>query len=285
MDSTNSKITEKFDILKKNREAALISYVMMGFPSMKGSISAVKGLVDGGADIIELGFPFSDPLADGPVIQEAATVSLNKGINIDKFFQMVRLIKKETSTKNIPLVLMTYTNILYAKGYEQFIEKAVRVGIDGLILPDMSIDESVAGYLKAARNHNMDTIFLASPNTSDERMRRIVDTTTGFLYMVAIYGTTGSQQVNNKSKEIAKYTLQAIKTAKKQTRNTNLPVGVGFGVSSKDQVTKYVRAGADAVIVGSAYTRLIKEVAPIKIRQEVAELTRKLKSGTVNKPS
>ena len=153
-----SRIKEKFEELKIKKEKALISYIMLGFPNEKATISTVRGLVKGGTDIIELGFPFSDPLADGPVIQNASTVSLEKGTNISKFFNIVKKIRKETQ---VPLVLMTYTNIIYRKGYGKFISDAKKAGIDGFILPDMSIEESKE-YLEAAKN-NMDTIFLISP--------------------------------------------------------------------------------------------------------------------------
>ena len=142
-----SRIKEKFNQLKLNNESALISYIMVGYPSEKATLSAVRGLIQGGADIIELGFPFSDPIADGPTIQMASTESLNKGTQINNFFAVVKKIRKES---NIPLVLMTYTNILYNQTYQKFIIHAKQAGIDGLILPDMSIEESKE-YVKVAK--------------------------------------------------------------------------------------------------------------------------------------
>ena len=156
-----SRIKEKFNELEKRNEKALISYIMLGFPNEKATMSTIRGLVKGGVDIIEIGFPFSDPLADGPVIQNASTISLQKGTNVAKFFSIVKKIRKETE---IPLILMTYTNILHRMGYEKFIKDAKKAGVDGFILPDMSIEES-KDYLKAAKN-NADTIFLISPISS-----------------------------------------------------------------------------------------------------------------------
>ena len=147
-----SKIKEKFSELKGKKEKALVSYIMTGYPSENATLSAVRGLVKGGADIIELGFPFSDPIADGPTIQKASTGSLNNGIKIAKFFKLVKKIRRET---NIPLILMTYTNILYKQGYQKFIKNAKNAGIDGLILPDMAIEEA-KGYLSAAKIQKMD---------------------------------------------------------------------------------------------------------------------------------
>ena len=263
-----SRIKEKFSELEAKNEKALISYIMAGFPNERATLSAVKGLVRGGADIIELGFPFSDPLADGPVIQNASTVSLEKGTKINSFFQLVKKIRKLTDT---PLVLMTYTNILYNKGYSKFISEAKKAGIDGFILPDMSIEES-AEYLKAAKG-NTDTIFLISPNTTKKRINEITKVTSGFLYLVAVYGTTGVKT------EIKNYTLKAIKEVKKQTRG-KIPVGVGFGVSTPADVKKYISVGADAVIVGSAFLKLIEKTPQNKIETKIASFTKLLKKET-----
>ncbi|HEY5735870.1 MAG TPA: tryptophan synthase subunit alpha [Nitrosopumilus sp.] len=264
-----SRIKEKFSELEARNEKALISYIMAGFPNEKATISTIRGLVNGGVDIIELGFPFSDPLADGPVIQNASTVSLEKGTKIEKFFNLVKKIRKETS---IPLILMTYTNILYHKGYAKFIVEAKKAGIDGFILPDMSIEESKE-YLKAAKN-NADTIFLISPNTSKARIQKISNATSGFLYLVAVFGTTGIKT------GIKKYTLDAIKQVKKQTKG-KIPVGVGFGVSTPDDVKKYINAGADAVIVGSAYLKLIEKTPQNQLESKIASFTKNLKKQTI----
>ena len=264
-----SRINEKFTELERKNEKALIAYIMMGFPNEKATITTVRGLVKGGADIIELGFPFSDPLADGPVIQNASTVSLEKGTNISKFFNIVKKIRKET---DIPLVLMTYTNILYHRGYEKFISEAKSAGIDGFILPDMSIEESKE-YTKFAKN-KADTIFLISPNTSKTRIEKIAKISTGFLYLVAVFGTTGVKT------SIKNYTLKAIKNVKKQTKG-KIPVGIGFGVSTPEDVKKYINAGADAVIVGSAYLKLIEKTKPTQLESKIISFTKSLKKQTM----
>ena len=264
-----TRIKEKFAELQSKNQKALISYIMTGFPNEKSTISTVRGLVKGGVDIIELGFPFSDPLADGPVIQNASTVSLEKGTNIVKFFSLVKKIRKET---DIPLILMTYTNILYHKGYGKFISEAKKAGIDGFILPDMSIEESKE-YLQAAKN-KADTIFLISPNTSETRIQKISKASSGFLYLVAVFGTTGVKT------GIKKYTLDAIKQVKKQT-NGIIPIGIGFGVSTPDDVRKYIKAGADAVIVGSAYLKLIEKTPQNQLESKIAAFTKSLKKQTI----
>ena len=265
-----SRIKEKFEELEKRNEKALISYIMLGFPNEKATMSTIRGLVKGGVDIIELGFPFSDPLADGPVIQNASTISLEKGTNISKIFNIVKKIRKET---DIPLVLMTYTNILHHMGYQKFIKNAKKVGIDGFILPDMSIEES-KDYLKAAKN-NSDTIFLISPNTSKTRIEKIAKASTGFLYLVAVFGTTGVKT------GIKNYTLKAIKNVKKQTKG-KIPIGIGFGVSTPEDVKKYIKAGADAVIVGSAYLKLIERTKQQNLESKITSFTKSLKKQTIS---
>jgi tryptophan synthase alpha chain len=263
-----SRIKEKFAELEGKNEKALISYIMVGFPNERATMSAVKGLINGGTDIIELGFPFSDPLADGPVIQNASTVSLEKGTKINNFFSLVKKIRKLT---DLPLVLMTYINILYARGYPKFISEAKKAGIDGFILPDMSIEESKE-YLNAAKGKT-DTIFLVSPNTNKKRIRKIAKSTSGFLYLVAVYGTTGVKT------GIKNYTIKAIKDVKKQTK-AKIPVGVGFGVSTPADVKKFVAVGADAVIVGSAFLKLIEKTPQNKLEQKITTFTRSLKKQT-----
>lgn len=264
-----SRIKEKFAELYAKKEKALIAYIMVGYPNDNATMAAVRGLIKGGADIIELGFPFSDPLADGPVIQNASTVSLDNGTKINRFFSIVKKIRKET---DIPLVLMTYTNILYHKGYSKFIAEAKNAGIDGFILPDMSIEESKE-YIASAKN-NADTIFLVSPNTTKSRIEKIAKSSSGFLYLVAVYGTTGVKT------GIQNYTLKAIKEVKKITKG-KIPIGVGFGVSTPEDVKRYIKAGADAVIVGSVFLKLIEKTPQNKRESSIATFTKSLKRQTI----
>jgi len=167
---------------------------------------------------------------------------------------------------------MTYTNILYHKGYSKFIAEAKNAGIDGFILPDMSIEESKE-YLASAKN-TADTIFLVSPNTTKSRIERIAKSSSGFLYLVAVYGTTGVKI------GIQNYTLNAIKEVKKITKG-KIPVGIGFGVSTPEDVKKYIKAGADAVIVGSAFLKLIEKTPQNKLESSIATFTKSLKKQTI----
>ncbi len=264
-----SKIENKFKELRSKNEKALIAYIMVGYPDNKSTLPIVRGLVKGGADIIELGFPFSDPLADGPVIQRASTISLDKGTHLDNLFNLIKKIRKET---DIPLVLMTYTNILYKQGYSKFIFNAKKAGIDGFILPDMSIEEA-KDYVTAAKKYNTDTIFLVSPNTSKSRLKKIAKITSGFLYLVSMFGTTGMKTM------IQQYTINAIKNTKKAV-NSKIPVGIGFGVTTPEDVKRFVSNNVDAVIVGSAFLRLIEKTPANQLEAKVASFTKKMKAPT-----
>ncbi|MGB6784823.1 MAG: tryptophan synthase subunit alpha [Nitrosotalea sp.] len=266
-----SRIQDKFSELKSKNQKAFIAYAMAGYPSDKETISIVKSLVKGGADIIELGLPFSDPLADGPVIQNASFRALQKGMNLDRFVNLVKKIRKET---NVPLILMTYTNLVYSHGYDKFISTVKKAGIDGLILPDMSIEES-DHYLDVVRKNNMDAIFLISPNTSEERIKRISRISSGFVYLVSVYGTTGTQQ------QFQQYTLDAIKNAKK-ILDGKIPLGVGFGVNNAEQAKLILRTGADAIIVASAFLRLIEKTSKTKIQSKITVFTKSLKKATIS---
>lgn len=266
-----SKIKDKFFELKSKNQKALIAYVVAGYPNENGTLSAIRGLVKGGADIIEIGLPFSDPLADGPVIQNASYIALQKGINFSKFLSLVKKIRKET---DLPLVLMTYTNLLYKHGYDRFISLAKKAGIDGFILPDMTIDEA-GEYLKAIRKNKADAIFLVSPNTSPKRVKKIISASSGFLYLVSVFGTTGKQE------KIQQYTIDAIKNTKKLV-DRKIPVGVGFGVSNSKQAKFIIKNGADAIIVGSAFLRLIETSDPKKIEGKIASFAKSLKEATIS---
>ena len=314
--SRGGRIAARFEELRsgKRRQRALITYAMTGFPSQGASISAITGMIKGGSDIIEMGFPFSDPLADGPAIQEASTVSLRRGARFDRFLRTAKVVRRDN--RDTPLVLMTYANVMHSIGYDRAASMISKSGIDGIILPDMPADEA-SEYVAAARRNSLDTIFLASPNTSDARLRKIASLSSGFLYMVAVYGTTGTRPkeedgrirggsprprskgrgapaqaagaatttttMTTAAPAIPDYTTRAMRRVRRVVRGSGLPVGIGFGVSSPSDVASYVAAGADAVIVGSAYAGIIKKASASPnrtIESDVASFTRRLKAKT-----
>lgn len=278
----HNRIAKKFAELNAKNEKALVTYAMAGFPSIATSVSAITGMIKGGADIIEIGFPFSDPLADGLAIQEASNTSLNKGTTFEKFLNMAKKIRR--ANPKTPIILMTYTNILYNVGYGKALSLIADADIDGLILPDMSLDESTS-YVATARKHGIDTIFLASPNTSRARFEKLLNVSSGFLYVVAVYGTTGIRKnsTGRGKSSIAGYTIDAINVAQRVSRQTNLlPIGIGFGISKPADVQAYVNAGVDAVVVGSAYVDVIKKatLSNYSVESRVTAFTKRLKCKT-----
>ncbi|MGZ5509218.1 MAG: tryptophan synthase subunit alpha [Nitrososphaeraceae archaeon] len=254
--SKENRIDSKFNELKSKNQKALICYVVAGYPDMKTSEYIITSLINGGADIIEIGIPFSDPIADGSTIQDAIQSSLISGTTPDMCLELASRIRK--TFPNIPLIIMTYSNILYKKGYIQFAEKAKENGIDGLIIPDIPIEESKE-YLNTAQNTGLSTIFLVSPNTSEKRLKMISRICTGFLYAISVYGTTGER------KGFDEYTIESIKRVKKVTAADDLPLAVGFGISNPQHVKYMIDAGADAVIIGSAIIKKIKEIKDKKL--------------------
>ncbi|HJU14013.1 MAG TPA: tryptophan synthase subunit alpha [Candidatus Nitrosotalea sp.] len=267
-----SRIHDKFLELRAKNQKALIAYAMAGYPSDKETVEIVQSLVKGGADIIEIGLPFSDPLADGPVIQNASFLALQKGMNLERFLKIVKAIRRKT---DVPLVLMTYANLLYSRGYHRFISTVKQAGIDGIIIPDMAIEEADR-YLDAARKNSIDAIFLISPNTSQERIRRIASASSGFVYLVSTFGTTGGTQ-----KQFQQYTLDAIKNAKK-TIGARIPLGVGFGVNNPEQARSLLKTGADGIIVASAFLRLVAKTPRPKMHSKVAAFAKSLKRATIS---
>jgi tryptophan synthase alpha chain len=246
-----NRIDNKFNELKTKNEKALICYVVAGYPDIMTSEHIITSLINGGADIIEIGIPFSDPIADGSTIQYAIQNSLTSGTTPDMCLELASRIRK--TFPNIPLIIMTYSNILYRKGYIQFAQKAKESGIDGFIIPDIPIEESKE-YLNTMQNMGMSTIFLVSPNTAEKRLKMISRICTGFLYAISVYGTTGERE------GFDEYTIESIKRVKNITAD-KLPLAVGFGISNPQHVKYMIDAGADAVIIGSAIIKkIIKEI-------------------------
>jgi tryptophan synthase alpha chain len=253
----NNRIVKKFSELKSKKEKGLICYVMGGYPDLKTSEKIISSIIDGGADIIEIGIPFSDPIADGPIIQEASFRALQNGINPDICLNLVRKIRKRYS--GLPILIMTYSNILQKNGFKKFMETAKDAGTDGFILPDMTIEESKE-YLEYSKKLELASVFLVAPNTSNFRIRKTLNVSTGFVYVVSVYGTTGIRNSFDKD------TLTAIKNIKKISSNRN-NISVGFGISTPNHIKLMSNFGADAVIVGSAIIQMINSNKDNNIHQ------------------
>lgn len=240
-----SRITTTFQELRKAGRKALIPYIMSGDPSLASTKRFIAQLEDAGADIIELGVPFSDPLADGPTIQRAHERALQNGITLRRVLAFVKGIRRTTQ---IPVVLMTYYNPVFKFGVEVFVKKAVEAGVDGVIVPDLIPDEADE-LINAARKHNLDTIFLLAPTSTQDRIKKVTRASTGFIYYVSITGITGGKLSVGRS---MKDTLSLTK------KSSIKPVVVGFGISKPDEASK-VAGLADGVVVGSAIVKLISQ--------------------------
>jgi len=243
----NNRIKKKFSELKIRKEKGLICYVMGGYPDPLTCEKIISSIVDGGADIMEIGIPFSDPIADGPIIQEASFRALQSGINPDLCLSLIK--KTRQRYPDLPILIMTYSNILQKKGFKKFMKMAKDAGTDGFILPDMTIEESKE-YLEYSKKLELATVFLVAPNTSDFRIKKTLNVSTGFVYVVSVYGTTGIRNTFNK------YSLTAIRNIKKLSSNRN-NISVGFGISTPAHIKLMSNYGADAVIVGSAIIEII----------------------------
>lgn len=242
-----NRIDTIFRRLKKRGEGALIGFITAGDPDYKTSLAVADAIIEGGADILELGLPFSDPIADGPVIQKAGQRSLKSGMNTDLFFKFAGELRERHA---IPLVCMTYYNLIFHRGLECFTEECKKCGIDGLIIPDLPAEESKP-LLKACRKNSLRLIFMAAPTTTDKRLKAIVKASKGFLYVVSVRGITGVR------KNLSADVKPLVRRIRKIDRR--IPLAVGFGVSKPQHVKAVLAASADGAIVGSALIKVIEE--------------------------
>lgn len=240
-----TRIGKTFEQLRSRGEKALIPYIMAGDPYLERTEELVMTLAQSGADLIELGVPFSDPIADGPVIQRAGLRALKWKTSLRDILKLVSVIRRRTE---VPLILMTYANPILKLGEDHFIQEAVSAGVDGVIIPDLPPEEG-RPFMSLAEKQGLDVILLAAPTTPSARLGLISRQTRGFLYYVSLIGITGGRLGG----------LQEIRARVLELRRlTPKPIAVGFGVSTPQQVAALSRV-ADGVIVGSAMVRLIEE--------------------------
>ena len=233
-----------FENLKSKKEGALVCFIVIGDPDYETSLEIAKTLVNAGADILELGLPFSDPIADGPSIQAADVRALNNGMNTDKVFEYIKELRKFT---DVPIGLLSYYNLIYQYGMQKFYEKAFITGVNSILVADMPIEESDSAVDYSQKN-KIDTAFMISPITNNKRIKEITDKVTGFIYAVSRLGITGARR------DLEKSTLNFIRRIR---QFTNKPICVGFGISKPDHVRDIIKAGADGAIVGSAIVDLV----------------------------
>ena len=239
-------ISQTFEKLRIRGEGALIGYVTAGDPEPQLTPRIAEALVKGGVDILELGLPFSDPIADGPTIQAASVQALKAGTTPKMVLRMAGEIKRKCP---VPIIIMTYFNPVFRLGLERFFRLAKNSGVDGVIVPDLPVEEA-DGYRKAAAACGVDAIFLAAPSTTEERLNKIVECSSGFVYLVSHFGVTGARE------KMAESTIQLVKKVLPHTQG-KVPLAVGFGVSKPEHVRAILGAGADGVIVGSAFVNII----------------------------
>lgn len=264
----HSRIEQTFSKLKSQNLKAVMPYFMAGYPALDGSKKAILAAVEAGADLIELGIPFSDPLADGPVIQEAGKIALENGTTTDAVFDLVRALR---DSSDAPIVLMTYYNLIFRYGLGRFAKRAAASGADGVIVPDLPPEESEP-WRKAARAEGLDTVFLVAPTSTPKRIAMAAEASSGFVYCVSITGVTG---------ERAQLPANLVDFVEGVRAIADKPVAVGFGISNAEQA-RQVAEIADGVIIGSALVRLIGESGP-RAAERVADFIASIKSACVSK--
>jgi tryptophan synthase alpha chain len=241
-----SRIEKRFAQLKADKRAGLVAYVTAGDPNAELSYEILKGLPAAGADLIELGMPFTDPMADGPSVQLAGQRALKAGMTVNATFDTVRRFREEVND-DTPILLMGYYNLVYQRGVETFCKDAAAAGVDGFILVDLPPEEADALKKHAVAN-GLDTVLLTAPTTDDKRLPAVLKFSSGFVYFVSVLGITGTKSA---SEETVKSHVERIK------RHTRLPVGVGFGIKTPEQAAAVARH-ADAAVVGSAIVDQVK---------------------------
>lgn len=265
---TTTRIANLFAACKRDNRKAFIAYITAGDPTPAHTTGLVLALERGGTDLIELGVPFSDPIADGPVIQRASDRALRAGMTLTKLLDTVREIRRESQ---IPILLFSYLNPLLRYGFAKLAADASAAGVDGVLLTDLCIEEATEP-VRELREKGLDTIFLAAPTSSDKRVRLITKHSSGFIYLVSRTGITGEQKSVSSA---------AAPLVEKMRAITDLPLAVGFGISTPEQVGEVARI-ADGVVVGSAIVKFIEANAQApdlaeKLQQFTSQLTAPLR--------
>jgi tryptophan synthase alpha chain len=268
---TTNRIDQRFAKLADQGDCALVTYVTAGDPDRDATVPVLRTLVANGADVIELGMPFSDPMADGPVIQRASERALKHGMSLRGVLSIVREFREHDA--ETPVVLMGYLNPVEAMGYETFAAEAAGAGVDGVLIVDVPPEE--AGVLNAALGAaGLNQIFLIAPNSSDERISGVCEFARGFVYYVSVKGVTGGKSID--VDEVGEHIAQFRK-------HLSLPIGVGFGIKSADAAAAVANVG-DAVIVGSAIIEIVEAHAddPVAMNRAIADFVQSLR-GALNR--
>ncbi|MFB2837545.1 tryptophan synthase subunit alpha [Floridanema evergladense] len=261
-----TSISDRFQSLRSQSQCALIPFITAGDPDLQTTAEALKVLDRNGADIIELGVPYSDPLADGPVIQAAATRALQKGTKLDDVLTMLTNVIPELTA---PIVLFTYYNPIIHRGIENFLQQISQVGVKGLVVPDLPLEEAES-LLTPASKLGIEVILLVAPTSSPERIKAIAQKSQGFIYLVSVTGVTGMRSGLESRVENL---LQQMR------QTTDKPIGVGFGISAPEQAKQVKDWGADAAIVGSAFVKRLADGTPATGLTAIGEFCQSLKQA------
>ena len=264
-----SRIAGRFAEACNAGRAALVAYITAGDPSPDRTPALIAALERGGADIIELGVPFSDPIADGPVIQRAADRALHAGMRVSRVLDIAREVRRHSE---VPLVLFSYLNPLMRYGFERLAGDSAEIGIDGVLLIDLSVEEAEQ-HVPVLREHGLDTIFLATPTSTPQRLESVGRYSSGFVYLVSRTGVTGERQALSSSVPTLVHSMRA---------KTDLPLAVGFGISTPEQASEVAQV-ADGVVVGSSFVRVVEECAgSADLEPTLEQFTRSI-SGAMGK--
>ncbi len=261
-----SRITEKFARLKQAQQKALIPFIMGGDPDLAWSAELLLALPQAGADLIELGMPFSDPMADGPVIQQAGLRALQAGVNLSDILALVT--KFRTQDQQTPIILMGYYNPIFHYGVDRFLQEALKAGVDGLIIVDVPMEEDVELCLPAQKA-GLDFIRMITPTTDSARVQAILQNATGFVYSVAVTGITGGKKAQHNS-------MAGLAGAIKQ--HSDLPAAIGFGIKTAEDA-KQASQFFDAVVVGSALVEMIKQYDKSEAKKRILQLVGEMKKA------
>ncbi|MBW4557622.1 MAG: tryptophan synthase subunit alpha [Trichormus sp. ATA11-4-KO1] len=261
-----TSISDSFNTLRSQQQCALIPFITAGDPNLTTTAEALRILDRNGADFIELGVPYSDPLADGPVIQAAATRALQKGTKLE---QVLKMLQDVSPSLKAPIILFTYYNPILHRGIPTFLGEIAAAGVRGLVVPDLPLEEA-AQLIQAAAAFGIEVILLVAPTSSQDRIEAIARQSQGFIYLVSVTGVTGMRaQIQDRVQHL----LADMRSV------TDKPIGVGFGISAPEQAVQVREWGADAVIVGSAFVKRLAEGSPEEGLQSVEQLCRQLKAA------
>jgi tryptophan synthase alpha chain len=260
-----TSVSQHFLTLREHHHCALIPFITAGDPNLETTATALQVLDANGADLIELGVPYSDPLADGPVIQAAATRALQRGTRLDGVLEMVKTV---SPTLKAPLILFTYYNPILYRGISSFLKQVAEAGVKGLVIPDLPLEEA-DHVLKQAQVVGLEVILLVAPTSSSDRIQAIAQQSQGFIYLVSVTGVTG---VRNQMEDRVQGLIEHLRQV------TDKPIGVGFGISQPEQAKQVKDWGADAVIVGSAFVKRLATGTPEQGLQALEEFCKQLRA-------